>query len=461
MDNTSFASTAGMTDDNPYVLTSGSIQEPPTSLKSCLKYLGPGFILSASIVGSGELIATTSLGAKAGFVAFWVIIVSCLVKVAIQVEFGKYSIYSGETTMKAFNRLPGPKLGKAHWTIWAWLVLMCIKFLQVGGIVGGAALVLNIVMPGVPVVVWCFISAFSVSLLIYKGYYTFLENFSVILIAIFTVLTLASVVLVQYTPYAISAQEFLSGLEFRLPKETVLVAFGAFGITGIGGDEIMSYNYWLIEKGYASFTGPREDTEAWRNRAKGWIRVMYIDAGVSMVIYTLSTAAFYLLGAAILHRQSLLPEGMELIHTLTGLYTETLGPWANVVFLVAAFIVLYSTLFAALAIWTRLFPDAFSQIGWIDFTNTKQRKKTIAILSWIIPMVWAVLFMLLKAPTLMVIIGGLTTSVILIIVVYASLNFRYKFLPDFLKPSLLYDFLFWLSVLSILTVGAYGIYKIT
>ncbi|MDN5204321.1 Nramp family divalent metal transporter [Fulvivirgaceae bacterium BMA10] len=449
-----------MTDTNPYVLNSDSIQEPPSSLKDRLKYLGPGFILSASIVGSGELIATTSLGAKAGFVTFWVIIVSCLVKVAIQVEFGKYAIYSGQTTMTAFNRLPGLKIGKAHWTIWTWLGLMIIKFLQVGGIVGGAALVLNIAFPNVPVMVWSLICALSVSLFIYKGYYKFVEQFSVVLIATFTVLTLVSVVFVQFTPYAVSPNEFLSGLTFRLPKEAVIVAFGAFGITGIGGDEIMSYNYWLIEKGYAAYTGPREETESWRNRAKGWIKIMYLDATVSMLIYTLTTAAFYLLGAAILNRQGLLPEGMELIKTLTNLYTESLGTWAYVVFLIAAFIVLYSTLFGALAIWTRLFPDAFSQIGWIDFTNTKQRKKTIAILSWSFPLIWSLLFLLMKAPALMVIIGGLTTSVILLIVVYASFYFRYKFLPGFLKPSRIYDLLFWLSVLSIIVVGSYGIYQI-
>ena len=70
-----------------YSLTFQKIKSPPSTFWSRLRFLGPGFILSASIVGSGELIATTVLGARAGFVAFWVIIVSCLVKVAIQIEF--------------------------------------------------------------------------------------------------------------------------------------------------------------------------------------------------------------------------------------------------------------------------------------------------------------------------------------------------------------------------------------
>ena len=92
-----------MQSQDPYSLDKSKIIEPPQTLGKTLKHLGPGFILSASIVGSGELIATTQLGAKAGFVAMWVILVSCLVKVAVQLEFGKRAIMTGETTFASFN----------------------------------------------------------------------------------------------------------------------------------------------------------------------------------------------------------------------------------------------------------------------------------------------------------------------------------------------------------------------
>ena len=90
-------------DENPYQLSADKAIDPPKNFAGTFRFLGPGFILSASIVGSGELIATTILGAKAGFVCLWVVIFSCLVKVAVQLEFGKYAIYSGKTTMEAFN----------------------------------------------------------------------------------------------------------------------------------------------------------------------------------------------------------------------------------------------------------------------------------------------------------------------------------------------------------------------
>ena len=62
--------------DDPYSLDPSLVREPPDTLWECLPYVGPGFVLSASIVGSGELIATTVLGAEAGFVALWVILLS-------------------------------------------------------------------------------------------------------------------------------------------------------------------------------------------------------------------------------------------------------------------------------------------------------------------------------------------------------------------------------------------------
>src|SRR5688500_8798990 len=116
-----------------YHISTLTIKNPPVSFLQKLKFLGPGFILSASIVGSGELIATTILGAKAGFIAFWVIIVSCLVKVAIQIEFGKRAIVSGESTMASFSTLPGPVFKKGNWAVWIVFILTLLKVIQVGG----------------------------------------------------------------------------------------------------------------------------------------------------------------------------------------------------------------------------------------------------------------------------------------------------------------------------------------
>ena len=59
------------------------IRPTPKTWTGKLKALGPTFILAGAIVGSGELIATTLLGAKIGFIMLWAIIFSCLAKIMI------------------------------------------------------------------------------------------------------------------------------------------------------------------------------------------------------------------------------------------------------------------------------------------------------------------------------------------------------------------------------------------
>src|SRR5215475_2436178 len=111
--------------NDPYQLRPEDVIEPPKTFFDTLRRIGPGMILSASIVGSGELIATTTLGAEVGYIAMWVIILSCLIKPAVQSEFGRYVIATGETGAEAFRHTPGPKFKNLSWIAWAWAV-MCL-----------------------------------------------------------------------------------------------------------------------------------------------------------------------------------------------------------------------------------------------------------------------------------------------------------------------------------------------
>lgn len=445
--------------ENPYIITRTTAKDPPTSLIGRLRFLGPGFILSASIVGSGELIATTTLGARAGFIAFWVIIISCLVKVVVQLEVGKHTILTGETSMKIFNQLRGPRIGNGHWTVWALFVFLLLKVVQLGGMLGSGAIVLSMLFPGVPIAAWAVLCAFAAGLLIYRGYYRLVERASLIMIAAFTLLTLISVFSLSFTPYRISWDEIASGLTFSLPPELVMVAIGAFGITGVASDEIIAYNYWCIEKGYAAYTGPRDGSPQWLNRAKGWIRVMYLDAVAAMVVYTVVTAAFYLLGAAILHDRSAVPEGNQLIATVALIYTESLGEDVRNAYLIGAFFVLFSSLFASLAAWTRMYSDIFGQLGWIDFSNPKSRKRVVGVLAWLFPAAWTLTYLYIELPVTMILFGGAVGSVMLFLVVYAALHIRYVRPRIIDGEGKLYEAAFWLSTLSIVGVGVYGLYS--
>jgi Mn2+/Fe2+ NRAMP family transporter len=441
-----------------YVLDPALIQDPPTTLRAKLRLLGPGLVLTASIVGSGELMATTRLGAEAGYVLLWLILISCVVKVALQLQFGRHTIQTGETALTAFNKLPGPSFRGVNWSIWWWIGVQPVKVIQVGGIIGLTAMLLHEAMPALEVYAWCWIVAISVAALISSESYGFIERVCIALVAAFTATTLVAVASLQWTEYAVTASQLAEGFKFRMPPgdAVLMTALGTFGLTGVGGDEIMQYTYWLIEKGYASKTGPRDPNDpAWERRARGWIKIMYLDAFVSMVVYTLVTAAFYILGAAVLNARGKVPGPDEIVPTLASMYTDTLGEWAHWIFLVGAFVVLYSTLFSALASWTRTFSDAGSKLGIIRFDDHAVRRRSIVWLAWVIPLIWAATFLMYGKPIDMVILGGVATVAILLLVVIASIDFRYRRTASELTPGWFYDASLWISILGMLVLAGY------
>lgn len=164
--------------------------------------------------------------------------------------------------------------------------------------------------------IWAILIGLGTAAILFVGRYSLIEVFSVALVVAFTFITVGNVAALQGTTYAISGQDFLYGLSFHLPdtgdwNAALVTAFATFGIIGVGATELISYPYWCLEKGYARSAGPRTMDESWVRRAQGWFHVMKWDAFTSMVIYTAATAAFYLMGVAVLHAEGRNPEGMH------------------------------------------------------------------------------------------------------------------------------------------------------
>ena len=171
---------------------------------------------------------------------------------------------------------------------------------------------------------WAAVTTLAAILLLLSGGYRRLERITTVLVAAVTLFTVASVLILQWTTFRITLPDLESGFELAVPTAAVALAFSAFGITGVGASELFAYPYWCIEKGYARYTGLRSEDDAWAHRARGWTRVMQLDAWISMVVFTIATVAFYFLGAAVLHPQGLDPKGPEMIPTLSRMYLQPL-----------------------------------------------------------------------------------------------------------------------------------------
>jgi Mn2+/Fe2+ NRAMP family transporter len=317
----------------------------PRGALGLARQLGPGLIITAIIVGSGELIVTPKLGAANGFSLLWFIVVGCLLKVFVQVELGRHALEHGETTLQAMNRIPGPRL-VVSWLVWLWLVMYVALVFQVAGMVGGLASVFRLAGLPLGVTPIAILIGLSCAALLVVGRYRLVESLSTVLVALFVICTLGAVAALQATPYAITAANLADGFGFRMPA-SFNTAFAAFGIIGVGASELIYYPYWCLEKGYGRAVGSNDGTPEWKDRARGWLRVMKVDAWLSFVLYTTTTLAFYLLGAAVLHAKGLVVEDSRMIETLSQMYRATFGEWSLWLFLAGALAVLYSTVFGA------------------------------------------------------------------------------------------------------------------
>src|SRR5688572_5008946 len=115
----------------------------PRDCRGILKQLGPGLIISAVIVGSGELIVTPKLGAQVGFIMLWFIILGCFIKVFVQIELGRFAVSRGMTTLEAMNTIPGPRF-IVSWLLWLWVLMYVALIFQVAGMIGGLATVFSL-----------------------------------------------------------------------------------------------------------------------------------------------------------------------------------------------------------------------------------------------------------------------------------------------------------------------------
>jgi manganese transport protein len=395
---------------------------PPTSFAGRLRHLGPAFIITATIVGSGELIVTPKLGAAVGFSLLWFIVCGCALKVFVQIELARTAIATGQTTLAALDTLPGPRW-RVSWVLWLWLLMYAALVFQVGGIIGGIASVFADAGLGGSARVWAVPVGLSCAALLASGRYGPVEKGCTIMVAGFTVSAVVSVVALQWTPYHVTVSQVASGWQFTMPPGFG-VAFAAFGVIGVGASELIYYPYWCLEKGYARHVGPADGSAGWADRARGWMGVMRTDASLSLILYTSITVAFYLLGAAILHARGLDVTNVDFVHVLSQMFRQTFGEWATAVFLAGAFFVLYSTLFGATAANALLMADALSIFGVVRYASEEARRRVVRDASIGLSLASTAMFLLWSQPVTLVLIGATAQALMLPFLGVAAIRFQ-------------------------------------
>lgn len=443
--------------EDPYVMDPKKIQEPPTGWGPSLRFLGPGMITSAAVVGSGELITATTLGAEVGFMLLWLVFVSTFVKVAVQIEIARFSISTGKPAIEGYDLVP-PRIAGRGWASYL-AILMFLQFVtSQAGVLGAAALALTLLVPSVSAAWWVAVMVVVAIAIHIANRYAIVESVSTVLVVAVTAAAVVMVFGLQATPFAFSTGDVAGGLSFQIAAGSMGVALSMFGLTGVGAGEISSYSFWVVEKGYAAWAGPNDGSEEWAARARGWIRVMKLDAWVAWVIYTASTAAFYVLGAAVLHPQSLVPAGNELITTISSIFISTVGAWTGPVFLVFAAVALFKTILANVPSLSRQTANALSVFRVFTWRDKPARDRWMRGMMVFMPVFWGLLAVVFASPLTMVIIGGILNALYLMAVAVCAIYLSFKVTDPRIRDGNLFTVYLVVSSIAVFAVGSIALY---
>ena len=424
---------------DPYTVRHGEAHAPPTGLRGRLKYLGPSLIVSGAVIGSGELILTSSLGAAVGWSLLWWILLSCWCKSLVQAELARYTIVSGDTYLRAMNRVPG-RIWRISWPIWMGLIAYIPGTMGLGGIIGGAGQALSFLASvanmTIDATLCTGLIAVVAAIILSTGSYKWLERVMLVLVITFTFTTLVCSIAMQFTEFSTTPSEIFAGLKF---ETSLLVAFAAlalsaYGYTGTTSGDISAYTYWCIEKGYPSYVGSDRDDPNWEPHARGWIRVLHADVWLGLTILTCATIPYYVLGAGVLNKMGVQPDGLETISVLSNMFTRTLGPWAVWLFSVGAFFILFSTVLSGIGAGGRFIPDYLIEMGFIKRSNLALRQTIIRWYVGILPIIAFLFYLWIKNPVLLIMIGGMTSALFLPIQSGATIWLQSKRMDQRIRP---------------------------
>jgi Mn2+/Fe2+ NRAMP family transporter len=301
---------------------------------SFLKLAGPGLIVAATGIGSGDVVSATVGGASYGVVLLWAIAVGAFFKFVLSEGIARWQLATGKTALEGWadHLHPAIKFYFAAylvlWTVAVSAALTNATGLGIANLTGGA------IPQSWGAVLHSLIGFFFV----WFGGYSGFEKLMKLLVGImgFSILICAALTLTE--PLAV-----LKGLLVpTIPSGSGPNVLSLIG--GIGGSiTILSYNYWMREE---QMEGP-----GYLRYVRGDVAVAYIFTAVfGISIMLIADQAFFRAGVSITDAQAV-PKMAEMLGTMLGtfgvlaysvgfwaaVFASLLGVWQSVPYLYADF----------------------------------------------------------------------------------------------------------------------------
>lgn len=381
--------------------------------------LGPGVILVAGALGSGELIIWPSLSAQFGLGLLWLAVLAVGTQYFINMEIARYTLATGEAVTRGLAKM---------WKPWLYIIigLTILPYLWPGWAAGGATLITFAFGGGsVPVIAACALIAIALALTLSPVVYQTLEKVQMVFVAIMVVFIVVTVVFAvdggtwaQAVRGIVSVGGLPEGIAFTL-------ALSAVGAAGAGGAVTLAYSNFLRDKQqgmahYAPrivspFTGEERAVDApgepfidsAENRAnwKAWWKVTHREQLLtffflgSLGIIVMSTIAYSAVSG-----QEMTP-GLGFLNQVAESLTTTVGRWFALFFLIVVASRLLSTNVTLIDVMGRVTSDATKALGELRGRAFSESKLYVGVVWAVSLLAIVLLFSGMDQPLVLLLLG--------------------------------------------------------
>ncbi len=414
------------------------------------KALGPGVIMVAVGIGSGEYIIHPYITSQVGLVFLWAAVVGLLVQFFINLEVERYTLATGETAITGFVRI---------WKPWGLLfILMTVLPWAWPGWMTSAATTLTFALGGGNVVLFSIIGLIIVGLTLTISpvvYQTVekLEFFKVGAVIVFCVIAIAFVIGWQpWTDLPGATVEGFGRLPEGIPAAVLLTALA---YVGGGGTLNMTMSNWIRDKGWgmgahipkvvSPVTGEEEAAapigymmrtdENNMRRWRDWWKVANMEQFVSFfVVGLLSIVVFSVLAYSVLPIGEVGGEGDLAFIQLEGeILSDTVGSWFGISFWMIGTVALFFANFVIIDMVGRITADVLKVTYLRDSAFWSESKLYFAIV-WIeVAFGMAILLSGIDQPLVLLVISAVLNAVVMFIYSMMLIKLNRGSLPDAIK----------------------------
>ncbi|MBN2429772.1 MAG: Nramp family divalent metal transporter [Deltaproteobacteria bacterium] len=350
-----------------------ALEPPAMDPMSLFKHFGPGLILMMTGIGTSHLVTAPTAGGRFAYALLWTLPICYIFKYyGFQMAF-RFTNATGMSMMDAYGCAPG------KWPLWYVMIITIVQCAigEAGRLVACAAVFYYLfsVHWGLPLPLWSYAVAVAIvsAYVILYGNYSAVENVTKVCAG---ALVVSSVVVYFVNPAPMSkmAHFFI----FDMPKGSWLIVAGFFGLLPTGIDVSVQASEWgkakkkgmayvrriLEETGKMPLFDPFSSTKKdlampikslppkTQEYARRWFRIGNYDFAFGHWI-SFGVAFIYLVLAAVWMYPSEV-KGKAVMGEIAKIFTESIGAWMMVIFILGALAATFSTAFNYIDGWPRV-----------------------------------------------------------------------------------------------------------